>query len=35
LKIFNDFDPFHGKPGSPTSRNYLYADFHVAGSKGY
>ena len=29
LKIFNDFDPFHAKPGTPKSRNYLYADFHA------
>jgi prepilin-type processing-associated H-X9-DG protein/prepilin-type N-terminal cleavage/methylation domain-containing protein len=24
-----DFDPVHGAPGSPTSRNYLYVDGHV------
>ena len=29
LVIFNDFDPFHGKAGTPESKNYLYADFHV------
>lgn len=27
--LFRDFDPFHDKPGKPTSRNHLYADFSV------
>ncbi|MDW8263562.1 MAG: prepilin-type N-terminal cleavage/methylation domain-containing protein [Phycisphaerales bacterium] len=31
IDIFRDFDPFHGKSGSETSRNYLFADFHVGG----
>jgi len=29
IDIFRDFDPFHDKPGSDYSRNYLFADFHV------
>jgi prepilin-type N-terminal cleavage/methylation domain-containing protein/prepilin-type processing-associated H-X9-DG protein len=29
IDIFRDFDPFHGKPGTDNSRNYLFADFHV------
>lgn len=27
--LFRDFDPFHDKPGKPTSRNHLYADWSV------
>jgi prepilin-type N-terminal cleavage/methylation domain-containing protein len=27
--IFRDFDPFHDKPGKPTSRNHLYGDWSV------
>ncbi len=29
LRVFQDFDPFHGKPGEKNSRNYLYADWSV------
>jgi hypothetical protein len=29
LILFRDFDPFHDKPGKPTSRNHLYADWSV------
>lgn len=29
LRIFNDFEPFHGKAGKPGAMNYLFADFHV------
>jgi prepilin-type N-terminal cleavage/methylation domain-containing protein/prepilin-type processing-associated H-X9-DG protein len=28
--VFRDCDVFHGKKGEETSRNYLFADFHVA-----
>ena len=27
--IVYDYDPFHGRPGDPGSRNYLYMDGHV------
>ena len=29
LRIFNDFEPFHGKKGTPGSTNFLFADWHV------
>lgn len=29
LRVFQDFDPFHGKVGDDNSRNYLYADWSV------
>ena len=29
VQLLSDFDPFHDKPGSVRSRNYLYADFSV------
>jgi len=29
LRIFSDFEPFHGKAGTRGAMNYLFADFHV------
>jgi prepilin-type N-terminal cleavage/methylation domain-containing protein/prepilin-type processing-associated H-X9-DG protein len=29
IRVLYDFDPFHDTPGSPVSRNILYADGHV------
>ncbi len=29
LRIFNDFEPFHGRAGTGGSCNYLFADWHV------
>ena len=29
VRVLYDFDPFHDTPGSPASRNILYADGHV------
>jgi prepilin-type N-terminal cleavage/methylation domain-containing protein/prepilin-type processing-associated H-X9-DG protein len=29
LFVFHDFEPFHGKAGTPGSSNYLFADWHV------
>ncbi|MFT3786824.1 MAG: prepilin-type N-terminal cleavage/methylation domain-containing protein [Tepidisphaeraceae bacterium] len=29
LQLLSDYDPFHDKPGTDKSRNYLYADFSV------
>jgi prepilin-type N-terminal cleavage/methylation domain-containing protein/prepilin-type processing-associated H-X9-DG protein len=29
FRIFNDFEPFHGKKGTPGSTNFLFADWHV------
>jgi len=29
FRIFNDFEPFHGKKGKPGSTNFLFADWHV------
>ena len=29
FRIFNDFEPFHGKKGSQGSTNFLFADWHV------
>jgi prepilin-type N-terminal cleavage/methylation domain-containing protein/prepilin-type processing-associated H-X9-DG protein len=29
IRVLYDFDPFHNSPGSPASRNILYADGHV------
>jgi prepilin-type processing-associated H-X9-DG protein len=25
----NDYEPFHGPPGTPGAANYLFADGHV------
>jgi prepilin-type N-terminal cleavage/methylation domain-containing protein/prepilin-type processing-associated H-X9-DG protein len=27
--VLYDYEPFHGKPGTPGACNYLFADFHV------
>lgn len=27
--VMNDFEPFHGPPGTPGAANYLFADCHV------
>lgn len=29
LRVFNDWEPFHGSPGKPGNRNFLFADWHV------
>jgi prepilin-type N-terminal cleavage/methylation domain-containing protein/prepilin-type processing-associated H-X9-DG protein len=29
FRIFNDFEPFHAKKGTPGSTNFLFADWHV------
>ena len=29
FRIFNDFEPFHGKKRTPGSTNFLFADWHV------
>jgi prepilin-type N-terminal cleavage/methylation domain-containing protein/prepilin-type processing-associated H-X9-DG protein len=29
LRVFNDFEPFHGRAGAGGSCNYLFADWHV------
>jgi len=29
FRIFNDFEPFHGKKGTNGSTNFLFADWHV------
>jgi prepilin-type N-terminal cleavage/methylation domain-containing protein/prepilin-type processing-associated H-X9-DG protein len=30
IHVMYDYDPFHGKPGKPGSKNYLYADWHIS-----
>jgi prepilin-type N-terminal cleavage/methylation domain-containing protein len=30
IEVLYDYEPFHGKPGEPGARNYLYADSHIA-----
>jgi prepilin-type N-terminal cleavage/methylation domain-containing protein/prepilin-type processing-associated H-X9-DG protein len=27
--VLNDYEPFHGRPGTPGAMNYLFADGHV------
>ena len=29
VRLFNDFEPFHAKKGTPGSTNFLFADWHV------
>ena len=29
VPVMNDYEPFHGKPGTPGAMNYLFADCHV------
>jgi len=29
LRVFNDFEPFHAKKGTPGSTNFLFADWHT------
>jgi len=29
INVMSDFDAFHGTPGRPGAKNYLYADWHV------
>ena len=29
FRLFNDFEPFHGKKGTQGSTNFLFADWHV------
>ena len=29
VHVMYDYEPFHGKPGKPGAKNYLYADGHV------
>jgi len=29
IHVLCDFEPFHGEPGEPGAKNYLYADGHV------
>jgi hypothetical protein len=29
IEVMSDYEPFHGQPGEPGAKNYLYADSHI------